>query len=702
MAKLLESHPELKFSPELRISELPTHAIEFTPEELGRHVAEALSANPELPGVIIADGQRIIRVISRTRFIESMSHRFGPDLYLGRPIKFLIEHIASEPMVLSGATSVAEAAQAALRRSAEAMYEPIVVLDQQNRAILDFHTLLEAQTELLAQAHDTVRHQKEAAEAANRAKSQFLANMSHEIRTPLTAILGFAENLLETDVPPEESTSAVRTILRNGEHLLSIINDILDLSKIEAGKLETERLQFSPIQIAADVTSVMMVRATSKGLPLQVKYQTPIPERINSDPTRLRQILINLVGNAIKFTEKGSVELNVAFDRTNRWKPKLRFSVIDTGIGMTEQQVKKIFEPFTQADGSTARQYGGTGLGLTISRRLARILGGDIAVQSSPGAGTSFHVAIDPGELIGVRMIDDPSVVAEANDKESLPPLESLEVSGRILLAEDSPDNQLLISAFLRKCGGDVTIAENGKLVIEKVAAAGDAGNPFDVILMDMHMPVMDGYQATRELRKAGYTRPIIALTANAMGGDRQRCLDAGCDNYTTKPIDRRELVRQIHEQMEGLLEVADRAANSESISVSPEFVESEPQMHPELDYANGDGGSAIDRSLALERCGGDEALLKEIVELFVGLCPQWLTEIEEALSADDRGNLKRLAHTLKNSAANIGAMSASDVAYRVEKMAAESPLVDIESAVADLRHQFESLSPEVISMVQT
>lgn len=714
-----------KLTPDFTLAGLPTYDCEFSPEDWGQRVADAFGRDPKLPGVIIGDGPRILGVLSRAKFIESMSRRFGPDLYLGRPVRLLLQHVPCRPMVLSGATLVSEAAQAALRRPRELMYEPIVVLSGEQRRVLDFHTLLDAQTHLLAQAHATVQRQKEAAETANHAKSQFLANMSHEIRTPLTAILGFAENLLEPQVSEAERLSAVKTIFRNGEHLLGIINDILDLSKIEAGKLEIERLAFSPIRLAADVISIMHVRASNKGLPLRLKYLTPMPETIHSDPTRVRQILINLLGNAVKFTEKGFVELRLQFDRSEPWRPRLKFNVVDTGIGMTPEQLAKIFEPFTQADGSTARKYGGTGLGLTISRRLAHMLGGDISIQSEPGQGTTFEVSIETGDLTNVRLIDDPTVLEEAEADVALPALDELKLQGRILLAEDSPDNQILISSFLKKTGADVAIGSNGQMALEKALEADRQGNPFDVILMDMHMPVLDGYEATRKLRQTGYSRPIIALTANAMGGDEKKCIDAGCDDYATKPINRRKLISQIAAQLErmGARSLAasrsaaqdaaagastdtsrEAAAETALQTAAPQGVTTiEAQIAKETAMAHGDASNGvIDRGVALQRCGGDEELLREISEMFLELCPKWLEELDDALNRENFSELKRLAHTLKNSAQNMGAERAGDVAYQLEKLAGQEETDGIPDALNDLRNEFNRLTPAVSQLIST
>jgi signal transduction histidine kinase len=403
---------------------------------------------------------------------------------------------------------------------------------------------LEKATQQLREMNEQLNAARLAAEAANQAKSEFLANMSHEIRTPMTAILGFAELLREDADRPEMSSTRMEfidAIVRNAEYLLGVLNDILDMSKIESGRLEVEKSPCSPWEIIAKATSLLQARAALKGLTLSAAQVGAIPETIRTDPVRLQQILVNLLSNAIKFTEAGGVRLVAGLVDEDQTRPLLRFEVIDTGIGMTEQQLSRLFQRFSQADTSTTRKYGGSGLGLAISRRLAEMLGGDIVGKSTPGHGSSFVVTVETGPLGSVNLLDAPPPPAAA----SQPPRKNLPLAsgGRILLAEDSTDNQRLISHILALAGWQVVVAENGQVACEKALAAMTGGTPFDLILMDMQMPVLEGYEATRRLRSAGYPGTIVALTAHATTGDREKCLAAGCDYYISKPINRDELL---------------------------------------------------------------------------------------------------------------------------------------------------------------
>jgi signal transduction histidine kinase/ActR/RegA family two-component response regulator len=431
-------------------------------------------------------------------------------------------------------------------------------LERSTRELAQSNHKLEAQVQdykrAVAEANDSssslqasfqeLERSHAAAQAATQAKSEFLANMSHEIRTPMTAILGYADLLRDPDISRGDHHTYLKVIRRNGDHLLELINDILDISKIEAGHMTIEQVRCSPIAILSEVASLMRVRARKKQLEFEIEFDGPVPETVLSDPTRLRQVLLNLVGNAIKFTRSGRVDvvcrmLTSVHDEC----PRLSFAVRDTGVGMASGHEKTLFHAFSQGDNSTTRRFGGTGLGLAISKRLATMLGGDIRVESELGQGSTFTLVVETGSLFDVQVVDDVAEALSGPQRAGPAETDAAEFSARVLLAEDGRDNQLLITHYLRKAGAEVEVADDGAEALRLGLDALESSEPYDLILMDMHMPELDGYEVTGRLRAAGWKGPIVALTANAMPGDRQKCLDAGCDEYFTKPVNRTKLI---------------------------------------------------------------------------------------------------------------------------------------------------------------
>jgi len=392
------------------------------------------------------------------------------------------------------------------------------------------------------------------AEAANQSRGEFLANMSHEIRTPMAAIIGHAD-ILNDHLKDPDNRQVVDTIRRNGKFLLNIINDILDLSKIDAGKMEIDKKPVRPDAVVAEVRSLMDVRAAEKKLPLKIEFAGPIPETIQTDAVRLRQILVNLVGNAIKFTDNGEVKLVVQYAANSGKSPqnvggavteaagkieggRLSFSIIDSGIGIPAGKLKTLFDPFVQVDNTSTRSFGGTGLGLTICRRLAIALGGNISVTSEVGHGSHFTLTISvqqPGRLVVPTMSVDTTEEVAA---------ENIHLAATVLVVDDRRDIRYLAQHFIERAGGNVITATDGKEALEVLESP--VADTIDLIVMDMQMPVMDGYEAAAELRRRQCDLPIIALTANAMQSDRDACLAAGCTDYQTKPLDSAELIATI------------------------------------------------------------------------------------------------------------------------------------------------------------
>ncbi|OUR90212.1 hypothetical protein A9Q81_19655 [Gammaproteobacteria bacterium 42_54_T18] len=379
-------------------------------------------------------------------------------------------------------------------------------------------------------AKEKAEKDKKDAYAATQAKTDFLANMSHEIRTPLTAIIGFSESIRDDNITQESHDNFIATIIRSGQHLLHVINEILDLSKIEANKLEVESIPVDLFSLVYEVQSFFEMKARSQGLSFFIHYEFPLPRTFISDTTRLKQVLLNLCSNALKFTDTGSINIEVA---CHKEQEKISFCVVDSGIGMTQDQQAKVFSAFTQADSSTTRTHGGTGLGLSIAKKLAQLMGGDITLESEECIGSRFTVNISSGCLDDAQWITndiDARLTQEDNIGDAIVPV----LEGNILYAEDNQDNQHLIGMLARQTGADITIVENGKDALSTALK-----DEFDLVLMDIQMPVMNGTTATRLLRENGFKKPIVAITANLMDHEIKSYIEAGCNDYLSKPVQR-------------------------------------------------------------------------------------------------------------------------------------------------------------------
>ncbi|MCI0505603.1 MAG: ATP-binding protein [Gammaproteobacteria bacterium] len=489
-------------------------------------------------------------------------------------------------------------------------------------------------------------------EAANatHAKSKFLANMSHEIRTPLTSIIGFAETLAEPSQNQDDLRHAAEAIKQSGRHLSQIINDVLDISKIEVGQVEMEMIPVSPTAIVSEVANMVEEKIKKKGLKFRANYYFPLPKLIEIDPTRLRQILLNLLGNAAKFTNEGIICINTYYLADERM---MKYEVSDTGIGMTPQGAAKVFEPFSQAEKSTTRRFGGTGLGLSISKQLAEKMGGDIVCESRKGEGSTFTATISIGD------IHYPDLIYEADELSRIPVNQAVSTrpqrtlfSGRVLLAEDTIENQKLISLHLHKSGVEVTLADDGEQAVNAALQ-----NNYDLILMDMQMPVLSGAEATRTLRDAGYTGPIVVLTANTGQADRMECMDAGANDFLSKPIDFDRFFAMLKTYL----------------------VEASLPATSRLRQAGEQPGAVF----------SEDSELQELYNSFLRRLPEMIESIKDAAQQQNWQELTHVSHQLKGLGGSFGYHHLTAVCKNIHDCARQQSNEKLDEFIAELQDEY-------------
>jgi CheY-like chemotaxis protein/nitrogen-specific signal transduction histidine kinase/HPt (histidine-containing phosphotransfer) domain-containing protein len=522
-------------------------------------------------------------------------------------------------------------------------------------------------------------------------KTKFMAGMSHEIRTSLNVIIGFSEVLAEQKMTDEQE-EYVNIIKQSSENLLKLINDIFDITKIEAGKFYAEIVDYPMLKLLERLQVFIRPIAMKKQLAFEVIRRTKLPSVIRTDPVRLRQCLTNLISNAVKFTEQGHVHIKVSMedvDDNGSAKPYIRFDIEDTGIGIEREKQKSIFGALSQTDGSITRRFGGTGLGLAITKQLAGLLGGNVSLVSEPGKGSVFTLRIPAGvDIKSLPNLKEDDFISEQIQKQMYESNENQKFSGLVLVAEDSQTNQLLIKLLLEQLGLQVVIAQNGEEAVDK-ALAGD----FNLIFMNIQMPRMNGYEATRKLREKQVKIPIIALTAHAMKGDREKCLDVGCDSYLTKPIERKKLLQTLRKYLPAKSDEIKNSIDSMTSQVDElrelcrdeTLIENQSEQNEQTSRHE----DVINWNELIDICSKED-IARQVVDAFLKDAPRCMESIKEAVKDDNPKYLRMYAHSLKGAATQISAAPLSKIAHELENAGREKNMQQAKRLFEDIQKEFE------------
>ncbi len=637
----------------------------------------------------------LITIVASVGFALGLANRL--QRIVSKPVLNLVdiaERHSGENLVQASASGRSNDEIARLTDAFNAMFERIAERDRALRQHRDhLEELVRERTRELEQAVEDSQAARKKAEAANLAKSQFLANMSHEIRTPMNGVLGISELLRDTPLNDRQK-QLVRHLLESSQMLLVVINDILDLSKIEAGKLDLSLSDFNPWRLFEETVGLIRNQAESKDLSLDLDLAADLPQWVRGDPIRLRQILLNLLTNAVKFTERGGIRVRAWSGQADADRPRIVVEVEDSGIGISADKQKFVFDNFVQADESATRRYGGTGLGLAIVRRLLAMMKGDISVESEPGRGSVFRfdLELEPARSRPETTAEQARDHGRSNDRSAargqtksggLPTRNGRSL--RILLAEDNPVNQEVAVGMLGSLGCDVTVAENGAAALDAITA-----NPgrFDIVLMDCQMPVMDGMEATRRIRALATDDrriPILAVTANAFDGSKSICLAAGMDDMLSKPFRRHELLSLLHDWCGGRDQTEPEERREAAIEPDAPTLERRP----------------LDALRALDGDGSNRILRRAIVK-FSDYGDKLIDQMVESVANDDAPELSRLAHSLKSSSANLGAAGLASLCQDIERLADAPTLpADIDRRICELKQTYQSARRELMSLVE-